>query len=169
MGCIITPEWAAGPPASAMIGCEKRSRISSSPGRVCSRIAIWLHIVPLGRNSAASWPSSSATRSWSALTVGSRPRCSSATSAVAIARRIPSLGRVWVSEIRLTSTPAAYEPAGRGGLLPDAGPHGHEVRLVHGVLRMRRLDALLAGHLHDGRPQPLLAEAVVRLDRVPDV
>ena len=102
IGCIITPECAAGPPDSAMIGWEKRSRITSSPGRVSSRTAIWLHIVPDGRNSAASWPSSSATRSWSAFTVGSSPRCSSATSAEAIARRIPSEGRVCVSLWRLT-------------------------------------------------------------------
>jgi hypothetical protein len=104
IGCTITPACAAGPPDSAMIGCEKRSTIISSPGRVCSRIAIWLHIVPVGRKSAASCPSSSATRSWSALTVGSRPSCSSPTSADAIARRMPSLGRVWVSEMRLTVT-----------------------------------------------------------------
>jgi hypothetical protein len=63
-----------------------------------SRKAIALHIVPLGRKTAASWPSSSATRSHSALTVGSAKDCSSPTSAEAMARRISGVGRVWVSE-----------------------------------------------------------------------
>ena len=54
----------AGPPASKPTGCEVRSRIASSPpGRMWSRKAISLHIVPLGRKSPASCPSSSATRS----------------------------------------------------------------------------------------------------------
>jgi hypothetical protein len=65
---------------------------------MCSRNAIALHIVPLGRNTAASKPSSSATRSQSALTVGSANDCSSPTSAFAIASRIAGVGRVWVSE-----------------------------------------------------------------------
>jgi hypothetical protein len=95
---IISCEFCAGPPASAMIGCAVRSRISSSPpGRACSRNEIWLHIVPLGRNSAASWPSSSATRSCSRFVVGSASRCSSATSAEAIALRMASVGFVCVS------------------------------------------------------------------------
>ena len=63
-----------------------------------SRKAIALHIVPLGRKTAASWPSRSATRSHSALTVGSANDCSSPTSASAIARRMAAVGRVWVSE-----------------------------------------------------------------------
>ena len=67
-GQSIAPEIAAGPPASALIGWAVRSRSTSSPpGRTCRRNAITLHIVPVGRNSAASWPSSSATRSCSAL------------------------------------------------------------------------------------------------------
>jgi hypothetical protein len=90
---------AAGPPASAMIGCEVRcSTTSSPPGRTWSRNAIALHMVPLGRKTAASWPSRSATRSQRALTVGSANDCSSPTSASAIARRIAGVGRVWVSE-----------------------------------------------------------------------
>ena len=67
-------------------------------GPMCSRKLIALHIVPLGRNTAASWPSSSATRSHSAMTVGSSCLCSSPTSASAIALRIAGVGRVWVSE-----------------------------------------------------------------------
>src|SRR3982751_417658 len=53
-GCIIAPANAAGPPASAMIGCEVRCRIASSPpGRMCRRNAISLHIVPEGGEDAA--------------------------------------------------------------------------------------------------------------------
>jgi len=95
---VMAPESAAGPPASELIGCAVRSAISSSPpGRMWSSRAISLHIVPLGRNTAASCPSSSATRSSSARVVGSWPRCSSPTSAAAIASRIPRVGRVCVS------------------------------------------------------------------------
>src|SRR4051812_10965087 len=175
-GCIITPECAAAPPASAMIGCEKRSKITSSPGRVCRRIAIWLHIVPLGRNSAASWPNNEATRSCRAFTVGSSPRCSSATSADAIARRIPSLGRVWVSDRRFTTlTPAAYEAAGARARCLRSGyalrPNPYEVRLVAVEVRPAAVvfHALRAHHLFDGWQEPLLAEAVMRLERVPHV
>ena len=98
-GHSTAPEIAAGPPASALIGCEIRCRYASSPpARMCSRKPIALHIVPEGRKTAASKPSSSATRSQSALTVGSPKCCSSPTSASAIARRISAVGRVWVSE-----------------------------------------------------------------------
>ena len=69
---------------------------------MCSRNAISLHIVPEGRNTAASSPSSSATRAHSAFTVGSSNFCSSPTSASAIARRISGVGRVCVSEYKLT-------------------------------------------------------------------
>src|SRR3954447_20279447 len=100
---ITAPETAAGAPPSKRSGCVSRpSRISSPPGRMCRRIAISLHIVPEGRKTAASWPSSAATRSSSAMTVGSSRRCSSPTSARAIASRISGVGRVWVSEKRLT-------------------------------------------------------------------
>ena len=69
----------------------------SSPGRVWVRYAISLHMVPDGRNSAASLPSSSATIEQSSRTVGSSLRCSSPTSAFAMASRIAREGRVWVS------------------------------------------------------------------------
>jgi hypothetical protein len=96
---ITAPESWAGPPASAMSGCVARPmNICSPPGRMCRRIAISLHIVPLGRKTAASWPSNAATRSSSARVVGSAPRCSSPTSAAAMAARIAAVGRVWVSE-----------------------------------------------------------------------
>ncbi len=61
-------------------------------------MAIWLHIVPLGRNTAASLPRKAAMRSHSAQIVGSRPACSSPTSAAIIAAFIAGLGRVCVSE-----------------------------------------------------------------------
>ena len=100
---IIAPASCAGPPASATTGCALLCRITSSPpGRTCRASAISLHIVPLGRNTAASCPSSCATRSSSKRVVGSAPRCSSPTSAAAIAARIPLLGRVCVSLYRFT-------------------------------------------------------------------
>ena len=72
-----------------------------SPGRVWAPMATRLHMVPVGRKIARSLPSSSAMRSWSRFTVGSARRCSSPTSAAAMAARIASVGRVWVSENRL--------------------------------------------------------------------
>ena len=57
-----------------------------------------LPIVPEGTNTAASLPTAAAARSSSAITVGSSPQTSSPTSAVAITRRIASVGRVKVSE-----------------------------------------------------------------------
>ena len=59
-------------------------------------------MVPEGRKTAASLPSSAATRDWSALTVGSSPRCSSPTSAAAMASRMAALGLVTVSLLRST-------------------------------------------------------------------
>ena len=98
-GCIIAPANAAGPPASAMIGCESRCRIASSPpGRMCRRNAISLHIVPEGRKTADSMPKSAATRAHSSVTCGSSKRCSSPTSASAMAVRMAEDGRVCVSE-----------------------------------------------------------------------
>jgi hypothetical protein len=57
-------------------------------------------MVPLGNQSAASLPSSAATRSCNAFTVGSSPYWSSPTAAAAIADRISGEGRVTVSERR---------------------------------------------------------------------
>ena len=62
--------------------------MTSSPGEVSVRGTTWLAIVPVGNQSAASLPSSPATRSWRRLTVGSSPNWSSPTSASAIAARI---------------------------------------------------------------------------------
>ncbi len=71
--------------------------MTSSPGRACTRSAISLHMVPDGRNTAASLPSSSATISQSRLTVGSSIFCSSPTSASLMKRRMSAVGRVTVS------------------------------------------------------------------------
>ena len=74
--------------------------MSTSPGLAWSFSAIWFAIVAVGTKIAASWPSSVATRSCNALTDGSSRFCSSPTAASAIARRIPSVGFVAVSERR---------------------------------------------------------------------
>ena len=58
---------------------------------------------PLGKSTAAPFPSRAATRSSSAFTVGSSPSASSPTSAVAIAARISGVGRVTVSLRRSTA------------------------------------------------------------------
>ena len=93
--------------------CEVSSASSTSPGREWSLRAIWFAIVAVGRKSAASCPSSAATRSCSAVTVGSSRFCSSPTAAAAIASRMPGVGRVAVSE-RRSITAAAY-PGADGG------------------------------------------------------
>jgi hypothetical protein len=100
---------------------------------MCSRKPIALHIVPEGRNTAAGLPSNSATRSHSALTVGSSPRCSSPTSAAAIAARIASTGRVWVSEYRLTSIIAT----------PYFGPRGSVSATSASLMAIPRLVPLV--------------------------
>jgi hypothetical protein len=74
----------------------------ASPGCIHTLTAISFAIVPDGVNSAASCPSSSATRSCRRFTVGSSPYTSSPSSAFAIARRISGVGRVTVSERRST-------------------------------------------------------------------
>jgi len=61
-------------------------------------MAMTLHMVPEGRNIAASLPSSAAMRSFSACTVGSSPCCSSPSSARIMASFMAGVGRVWVSE-----------------------------------------------------------------------
>ena len=93
----MTPESAAGPPPSKSTMCDPADAITSSPGRQCTAIAISLHIVPEGRNTESSLPSSAHTRSRNRFVVGSSNFCSSPTSALAIARRISSVGRVLVS------------------------------------------------------------------------
>src|ERR1700733_891555 len=101
---ISAPAIAAGAPPSLDMMCEDSCARISSPGRQCVAIATWLHIVPDGRNTAASLPSSAALRSHSAHTVGSEPNCSSPTSASIIASFMARVGLVCVSEERLMRT-----------------------------------------------------------------
>ena len=56
-----TPAFAAEPPVSCQTAWLSRLTMTSSPGRVSTRSATWLAIVPLGSQSAASLPSSAAT------------------------------------------------------------------------------------------------------------
>ena len=95
-----TPAFAAEPPVSCQTAWLSRLTMTSSPGRVRTRSATWLAIVPLGSQSAASLPSRAARCSWSRLVVGSSPYWSSPTGAAAIAARISGDGRVTVSERR---------------------------------------------------------------------
>ena len=92
------PVSAAGAPPSAATICAVSWAMISSPGRQWVRMAIWLHIVPLGRNIAAGLPSSAAMRSHSSCTVGSSPCCSSPTGARVIAASMAGEGLVCVSE-----------------------------------------------------------------------
>src|SRR6185312_7748865 len=87
-----------GAPPSLDRMCEDSCARISSPGRQCVAIATWLHIVPDGRNTAASFPSSAALRSHNSQMVGSEPICSSPTSA----SFMPRDGLVCVSDDRLT-------------------------------------------------------------------
>src|SRR5689334_2767876 len=78
------------------------SHSTSVAAGASSRRQIWLPMVPLGTYTAASRPNSAATSASRALTDGSSPYTSSPTSASAIARRMPGVGRVSVSERRST-------------------------------------------------------------------
>ncbi len=93
----LQPLLAMVPPPSYRYTCAPSSQITSSPGRVCTLIAIWLVMVPLGQNTAASCSNRRATRSSSMRTVGSSPNTSSPSSAWAMASRMAAVGRVTVS------------------------------------------------------------------------
>src|SRR5678815_1335316 len=95
-----TPAFAADPPVSCHTAWLSGLTITSSPGRVSTRSATWLAIVPLGIQSAASLPSSEATCSCRRLALGSSPNWSSPTGAAAMTARIAGEGRVTVSERR---------------------------------------------------------------------
>src|SRR5258707_15478356 len=90
-------------------------------------------MVPEGMKTAASFPKRSATRSHNRLTLGSSPLCSSPTSARAMASRIAGVGRVWVSDSRLTRTGGALGSRGGGvyvigfpsDLRPQPKPRGY--------------------------------------------
>src|SRR5260370_42106493 len=94
------PESTAADEASMPHTCALASHTTRCPARVNACIAIWLHIVPVGRKAAAALPVSSAARSCSRLTVGSSPYQSSPTSASAMARRMACDGLLTVSERR---------------------------------------------------------------------
>ena len=96
------PDSTAEEEASGPHTCAVASHTAKRPERTKACMAIWLHMVPVGRYAAASLPVSSTTRSWRRLTVGSSPYQSSPTSAEAMARRMASEGRVTVSERRST-------------------------------------------------------------------
>ena len=96
----LIPENTAAAPNSARTTWARLSQTNSSPGRTCSRSPNWLAIDPVGVNRPASWPSSPATRSSRARTVGSSPKTSSPTSAWAMAWRIAWVGLVSVSDSR---------------------------------------------------------------------
>src|SRR5579884_1512157 len=77
--------------------CASASRITSSPRRVWASTAARLAIVPVGTNSAASFPRRAAAASSSRWTVGSSPITSSPRGAAAIAAYIAGVGNVTVS------------------------------------------------------------------------
>src|SRR5579884_4315679 len=124
--------------------------MTSWPERARARTPSRLPMVPLGTNSAASFPISAAARSWSRFTVGSSPKTSSPSSASAMARRISGVGMVTVSERRsmvttgplcsspgptiapASSPPPAREPGPRGA---DAAAPAPERRILAGKLR----------------------------------
>ena len=90
---MAAPDRAAGPPASATIGWAPSARCSTSspPGSDVQAQGDLVAHRPLGRNTAASCPSSSATRrSSSAWSSGPARVARSPTSAAAIAARIPA-------------------------------------------------------------------------------
>src|SRR5437870_5170204 len=107
---MFTPASAPGPPVSKLMGCAVWWAITSSPGRACARSAISLHMVPDGRNTAASLPRSSATISFRRLTVGSSSFCSSPTSASHTKRRMSAVGRVTVSLDRYLTSDTVTRP-----------------------------------------------------------
>ena len=70
---MVMPENAPWAPSSALAMWARDSQSTSWPGATRERTASTLAIDPVGVNSAASCPNVSATRSSSALTVGSSP------------------------------------------------------------------------------------------------
>ena len=70
---IVMPEIAPWAPSSARAMCADDSQSTSCPGATTDATASTLAIDPVGVKSAASWPNISATRSCSAMTVGSSP------------------------------------------------------------------------------------------------
>src|SRR5690606_27713745 len=93
---------------------------TSRPGSLWVSRATRLAMVPLGRNSAASFPNKCAASSSSPRTVGSSPKTSSPTWARGMASRIASVGLVTVSLLRsMISWASAPRPRERP---PSRGP-----------------------------------------------
>ncbi len=99
----FTPLLNDAPPASYKWMCDHLSQIIWSPGLVFNLIAVWLAIVPDGKNKAASFPNKLATIFSKALTVGSCLNTSSPTLALNMACNISGEGLVTVSLIKLIS------------------------------------------------------------------
>ena len=70
---VVIPLNTAAAPSSARATWAVTSQSSSWPGGTSMRSPSWFASDPVGVNSPASWPSSSATRCSSAVTVGSSP------------------------------------------------------------------------------------------------
>src|SRR5690606_847735 len=171
---VVMPPSAAAAPLSYDTTCASASQSSSAPGGTSSCTAIWLAIDPVGVNSAASCPKSSAISASSAATVGSSPYASSPTSARAIASRMAGVGRVTVSERRSTSGGSATEHLGDEerqlqrllGVQPRVAGGLVTVRQVHVLNRLRAAEALgdvLAGQL-DVQAARVRAQRAVHLE-----
>jgi len=89
---ICTPVTAAAPAPSYRKTWDSESAMISSPCRALTAMPIRLPIVPLGRNTEASFPMRAAATSSSRFTVGSSPITSSPSGASIIARRISAVG-----------------------------------------------------------------------------
>ena len=121
------PTTTAWPPASQSAWCDPAAAMIWPPRGTWASTLTRLPIVPLATKRAASLPSSSAARSWRALTVGSSPKTSSPSSASAIARRMAGLGRVTVSDRRSmlpSDIPTIVPCPSEGSADPQAGLKG---------------------------------------------
>ena len=73
MGRPTQPENQASMESSYSSTCARTSQITSSPWCVCSFTAMVFPMVPVGTNSAASFPAMAAARLSNRFTVGSSP------------------------------------------------------------------------------------------------
>src|SRR5258705_462970 len=117
----------------------RSSRMTSWPGRVQTFTAIWLPMVPLGTNRAASFPRSAAADSSRRRTVGSSRNTSSPTSAPDIARRIDSVGRVTVSDRTSTKGGVVSRAGAMASILTGRYPKSHGARGLFSTLSSANL------------------------------
>ena len=147
---MVMPENAAAAPSSARSTCASWSADELLAGLTCSRTPSWLASDPVGVNSPASWPSSSATRSSSARDRGVLAEDVVADLGVRPSPRAwPAVGRVRVSERRSTST----------GVTSSFEHLGDEERQLQGLLVVQarvahRLVALARGRPRGSPPTP---------------